>query len=223
MTGPFVSTQVIRASLKFAVAQKKIAVNPALNVVCPTFTEEDRDLPSEEEIKAIFAAMRGTRFYLPAVVSSLTTLRRGELFALCWSEIDFKEEGAKIRRTLSPSKKGLLWDTPKTKGSRRIVAMPSSLMPLLAEHKTQQEIQKAALGEFYNDNDLVFCREDGRPINPSTFSKAFGDFRKRMKLPHMRLHDFRHLSVDTLYETENDPKTIMMQAGHTTIGTSLRY
>lgn len=215
--------QVIRASLKFAVAQKKIATNPALNVDAPAFQELERDLPSEEELRTVFEAIRGTKYYLPAVVSAHSTMRRGEIFGLKWSEIDFQEEGAKILRTLYPSKKGLIWDTPKNKGSRRLVALPSSLMPLLAEHKLLQDIQKASVADFYEDNNLVFCREDGRPINPSTFSSGFCAFRKRHNLPYMRFHDFRHLSVDTLYETQVDQKTIMKQAGHSTVETSLRY
>jgi integrase len=78
-------------------------------------------------------------------------------------------------------------------------------------------------GDLHEDNDLVFCREDGRPINPDTFSSGLCALRKRLELPYMRLRDFRHLSADTLYETETDPKTILKQVGHTTVETSLRY
>jgi integrase len=47
-------------------------------------------------------------------------------------------------------------------------------------------------GESYEDSDLVFCKEDGSPIHPHTFSQAFERLVTRMDIPTIRLHDLRH-------------------------------
>lgn len=214
---------VIRSSLKCARKLGILTANPLRDAEGWSFTEDDRELPSETEVATILNAIRHTRYYLPAVLSMGSTPRRGEILAEKWHRIDWQKEGMHITETLYSSTEGLVWQRPKTKRSKRLLALPHSVIELLAEHKRAQDEQKVALGNLYNDNDLVFCRPDGQPINPSTFSSGWCSLIKRLKLPHMTFHDFRHYCIDTLYDLGTDESTIMNLAGHTIRTTTRGY
>lgn len=112
---------------------------------------------------------------------------------------------------------------PKNESSIRVVAFPHALSIVLQEQKKLQEANKLTLKEYYNENDLVCCQEDGSPINPDSFSKRFGEFLKRKNLPHIRFHDLRHLNVTGLIAAGVDMGTVQKQVGHTSIDTTLSY
>jgi integrase len=62
----------------------------------------------------------------------------------------------------------------------------------LRSHKRRQSEERLAFGPGYEDNDLVFRREDGAPLKPHLFSLAFETWATRAGLPKIRLHDLRH-------------------------------
>ena len=62
----------------------------------------------------------------------------------------------------------------------------------LLRHKARQAEERLLLGSAYKDNDLVFCWQDGRPIDPRYLNDFFEKILQRAGLPSVRLHDLRH-------------------------------
>jgi integrase len=107
------------------------------------------------------------------VALGLHSLRREEVLGLRWSDIDPDFSGLTVRQTLTcTSGGGVHIGPPKSKKSRRWVPLLPFAAEALRKQQATQAERRVALGEAWTDEDLVFDRRDGRPINPSTFSTA---------------------------------------------------
>ncbi len=102
-----------------------------------------------------------------------------------------------------------------------MIAIPPQCLTALKHHKAAQAREKLLLGQAYNDQDLVFCREDGEVIKPRTFYNHFKRMLEKGELPAIRLHDTRHtVATLTLGQGEN-PKTVQTMLGHSKVAVTL--
>jgi integrase len=111
--------------------------------------------------------------------------------------------------------------TPKTAKGRRNVALDPATVASLRAHRTRQAEERLALGPAYVDEDLVFCREDGTPIWPRTFSRAFRAAAGAAGLPRIRLHDLRHTHATLALESGVHPLVVSERLGHSKVSITL--
>jgi integrase len=140
----------------------------------------------------------------------MTGLRRGELLGLDWEAVDLDTGRLAITRTLISGKGGPRFSEPKTKRGRRSVALDPGTVEALREHRARQL-----------DERLDFCREDGTPIWPRTFSRSFDHHVRDAGLPKIRLHDLRHTHATLALEAGVHPKVVQERLGHATIAITL--
>lgn len=91
----------------------------------------------------------------------------------------------------------------------------------LREHQAAQREEAVALGSGWASLDLVFCQEDGSPLNPHRFTDAFDRHVKAAKLPRIRLHDLRHTWATLALQQGIHPKVVSEVLGHSTIAITL--
>ena len=90
-------------------------------------------------------------------------------------------------------------------------------MAALTAHRRGQEHERTLIGDGYSDLDLIFAREDGRPIHPDLFSQTFDRTVARLAVPRIRLHDLRHTHATLGLEAGVPPKVISERLGHATV------
>ncbi|MDS1271772.1 site-specific integrase [Lipingzhangella sp. LS1_29] len=117
---------------------------------------------------------------------------------------------------------GLVFRRPKGK-SRRTVPFPAELVPLLQEHRARQDAVRIAAGEQWQDHDLVFCREDGRPIDPRHDWEEWKGLLRRAGVRDARVHDGRHSTGALLIEQGVNMRTVQEILGHSDIRVTQRY
>jgi integrase len=91
----------------------------------------------------------------------------------------------------------------------------------LREHRKHQLEERLAWGPAYQDHGLVFAREDGTPILPRSFSRAFAAHVKAAELPTIRLHDLRHMHATLALEAGIHPKVVSERLGHASVAITL--
>jgi integrase len=214
---------VIREALQQAVKENLLARNPADATEPPTVkTKEMRPL-SEQEMEKFLESASDDRLFPAYVLAVATGLRRGELLGLCWDCVDLNAGTVTVRRQLLSLKGGpVLEETTKTKSGRRCVTIPDNVVKMLRSHKTQQDRQKNWFaGGAYEDNNLVFCKEDGTMLDPAEFTKRFQKRLYEAGLPRVRLHDLRHTHASLLLARGVHPKIVQERLGHSTITMTL--
>ncbi len=176
---------------------------------------------TEAETAQLFNLVECGRLNIPVMLAIATGMRRGEILALRWQDIDLEAGMATVIHSLEQTRGQLGFKSPKTGKGRRTVALPAIAVELLREHKTSQLYQRLALGPAYQDHDLVCPRPDGRPWPPDTFSTAFAALVRRSKFKHVRFHDLRHTHATQMLRQGVHPKVVSERLGHSAIGITL--
>jgi integrase len=84
-----------------------------------------------------------------------------------------------------------------------------------------QIAERAFMGPDYEDNDLVFCREDGRMLHPDNVYDAFRRHARAAELPPIRFHDLRHTCATLALAAGESPKVLSDRLGHGSVAFTL--
>ncbi|WP_371069106.1 tyrosine-type recombinase/integrase [Sediminibacillus sp. JSM 1682029] len=146
-----------------------------------------------------------------------TGMRKGEVAALQWSDIDFKNKTVSVNKTLDfqADSDDELFGDPKTFKSKRTISLSKNIISKLKDHLKWQNQNKQNLNDIYrHDLNLVFCREDGYIMPKSSLFNAFRRILKQAGIPSLPIHSLRHTHAVLLLEAENDMKFIQERLGH---------
>jgi integrase len=145
-------------------------------------------------------------------------LRRGELLGLHWSDIDLERGMLRVSRTYSRTADGNWGEgAPKTRSSRRTIALPISILEALRAYRVRQLELRLSLGGAYRDQGYVFTTLEGRPLHVNSLMLRFQRLTKEAKLPVIRFHDLRHTSASLSLAEGTHPKIVQERLGHSTI------
>jgi integrase len=189
--------------------------NAVLLVDSPKVPPTEAAVLQTDEIPRMFAALRSRAFYPLAVVALGTGMRRGELLALRWQDVNFDKATINVERSLEQTGKGLRFKSPKSaRGKRSISLAPAVVTELRTLWKAQQE-QRLALGLGKSPAEaLVFAECDGAPLKPDQLSGQFARAMESAGLPHVTLHTLRHTHASQLITAGIDILTVSRRMGH---------
>jgi integrase len=165
-------------------------------------------------------AVAGTPYALPASIALGTGMRRGEILALRWADLEADLSVAYVRRSVHPTRQGLTYELPKTKRSRRAVVLPGYLRVQLGAERDQRALRPAGSGAG-EALDLVVLDVHGQPMHPDSLSSGW---RRRLRLaglPPVRFHDLRHAHATLMLQKGIHPKIVSERLGHANIGITL--
>lgn len=148
-------------------------------------------------------------------------LRRGELSALAWKDIDFENKTMKIQRSLLETTRfGKILKEPKTETSKRVITIPDTLMNQLIEYKAWWDERKTLFGDVWKDAWLLFTNDNGQVSSPGTHLTWLRKLLKRADLPKVTLHSIRHTNITMQLIAGVDIKTVSVRAGHAKASTT---
>jgi len=175
-----------------------------------------------EQAHQLLTALRGHNMEALFVLALTTGMRRGEILALKWQDINFTQNMLQVRRifTRAPGQRYVEAE-PKTNKSRRSVLLPTITADLLKQHRVHQLEAKLQVGEFWEEHDLVFCTSLGTPLNPNKVLERFKTVLKKASLPDMRFHDLRHSAATMLLSVGVHPKVVQELLGHNQISMTM--
>ncbi len=216
--------RVLRRALQTAVRWRVLAVNPADNAEAPVATAREMTVLNEAESITLIQSLEHHRLHMPVLMALTTGMRRGEICALRWRNVDFKSKTITVTHSLEQVRRQLSFKEPKTPRSRRGIALPELLIDALRVHKKLQIENKLRLGPLWQDGDLVCAGADGQPLKPNTLSTLFASFIRRSDLKRVRFHDLRHTHATQLFLQGVHPKIVSERLGHASVAITLdRY
>jgi len=217
----YIHTTLHRA-LKCAVKLGMIARNPADVVDAPKVKRHEMQVMSESDIHTFLEAAKKTLYYALFYLALFTGMRRSELLALRWCDVDLMLCQVSVTRSLHHLRNGEdVIRAPKTATGRRLIALSPSAVSVLREHKERQELDRAMLGKPLKDDDLVFSGLEGKPLLPDTITHAWIKLVRRTGLEGIRLHDARHTHASLMLKQGIHPKVVQERLGHASIQITL--
>jgi len=213
---------VLHSALKQAIREKFVTSNAADAVNPPRVERHEINPPTQEDMTRLLETIKGHRLFALYLLDWASGVRRGELLALRWQDVDLEHGTLSINRNLVRTREhGLIFGEPKTDLSRRTIPLPEFALQGLREHRDRQDAEKESMGTAYQDQGLIFCTPNGRPIDPDNASHTFKRLVAQANLPEHTLHELRHAFASQLLALGVHPKVVQAMLGHSTINLTM--
>jgi integrase len=216
--------RVLHTALARAVEQQLLARNPAeaFRRRLPKVERAPMTTLTPEQSRQLLSAVRHSHIYWPVLLSISTGMRRGEVLALRWRDIDLDHGAVRVVQSLEQTRGGLRFKTPKS-GKTRPVALPAHTVAELRRLKVEQAQALLRLGVRQDATTLVCCRADSEPLQPQSLTHEFPRFLARLgpEFPKIGFHSLRHTHASQLLTAGVHPKVVQERLGHATIGITL--
>ena len=223
---------IINSALEMAFKLRMIPENPNQFTTIPKKEKYEAKVLTLSEVEKIVSEAKEAELYPIVVTTVYTGLRKGEVMALKWENIDFEGRRIFIKNSLCrvgneiPDEKGRYHVSyqimePKTRKSVRTVPMLDEVYFALQEQKRRQELDKERYGEVYMDQGLVFADTLGGFLPQRQFMDKYHQFLKDYGITDIRFHDLRHTFASLLVESDVSLKLVQELLGHSTIATSM--
>ena len=211
--------------------------NPCSRAEHPKAEEIDVRVLTEEEIPKLLDALSDAppQYSVITQLALLLGARRGEICALRWSDIDFEKGTLSIKRTVqSIPGIGLVFNAPKTRRGKRCLRIGADCVELLQEYRRYQKAERFRIGSAWVrkvtlengkvvDNDMLFTKWNGEPMNPDIISSWFPKFLEAHNLPDVNFHSLRHSNASILIAAHVPITTVSGRLGHAQTSTTLNY
>lgn len=209
---------VLRAIGDAAVRDNFLARNPVAAVKRPAVTRDvEATSMSPAQVSALLSAAEGSRYHPLLVLLASTGLRRGEALALCWSDVDLDEGLLRVRGTLARVDGRLTVTLPKTRRSKRTVALSGVVADALRQVKVRTAEERLRAGSAWRSTGFVFVTEAGQPVDPRNALRALSAAARKAGLPGVGLHTLRHTAASTMLSNGVPLTTVSRLLGHSSV------
>lgn len=212
--------RVLSLCLKRAVENGTLARNVAAIRKPPKVEAHEVEILSPAQVTAVLEALEGHYLHPIASLALATGMRRGELLALQWGDVNLDGTTLAVERSVEETKAGLRGKPPKTKRGRRNISLSPDAVAMLREHRKRQIEIRLALGQG-GQPVLVFSNIEGDMLSPNGISRAWRQTCKARKLPLVSFHALRHTHASTLIRAGVDVLTISRRLGHSSASMTL--
>jgi integrase len=209
---------VLRSALSQALKWGIIGRNVATLIDPPRIPRPLAHVIELDGARKLLEVARGKRFEAVFVLALTLGLRRGEILGLRWSDVDFEKSAVRVNQALQRVGGKLQVTEVKTQRSRRVVAIPESVVRALKTRRAQQAQDRLLAGPEWEDSDLAFTGPTGAPLEPITLHRDFKQLLQTAELStNTRFHDLRHTAASLLLAEGVHLRMIMELLGHSSI------
>lgn len=168
----------------------------------------------------LLEVLRPTRMFIPTLLAVMCGLRRGEVLALRWRNVDLEGRSIAIVESAEQTKEGVRYKEPKS-GRARTVSLSTTVLAELQAHRVRQAEEQLRLGLRPDGDSFVVAQVDGQPIQPRSLTHEWVRLLGKTSLPRIRFHDLRHTHASQMLAAGVHPKVASERLGHSNIGITL--
>jgi integrase len=212
--------RVLKQALGQAVKWEMLNRNPVDAVDPPKAVRAPMQTYDLDQTAELIEAMRPNRMLVPTLLAVLCGMRRGEVAALRWKNIDLDAGQLAILESAEQVGTKVRYKTPKS-GKGRTLALSASLVEELRAHRLRQAEELLKVGVRLSDNTFVVAQADGTPLQPDTLTQDWLRKLADTSLPRIRFHDLRHAHATHMLSSGVHPKVASERLGHSKIGITL--
>jgi integrase len=199
---------VLRAALEDAVEEGLMRRSPANKVPMPKYIvkqglQREQAYWSEAEVAQFVAVSDEHRWGAGFRLCVLYGLRRSELLALRWDDINTDEQTVRVDEGLIEVKGKMVWTEAKSARSRRTIPIDASTMRRVRQHQAAQ-LRARMAAESWEDSTLVFTTRTGAPVQPRHFDRVLERLVVRAGVPRLTSHGLRHTAATHMMQGTKD-------------------
>jgi integrase len=212
---------ILKAAMGQAVRWQMLARNPVDAVNPPKIKRSAMTVYDLAQTADLIEATRGTRMTITVMLAVLCGLRRGEIAALRWRNVNLDTGQLAVTESAEQTISGVRYKQPKS-GKGRAVALSARVVNQLRAHRVQQAQELLKLGISLTDDAFVVAQVDGRPLQPRSITHQWHLLLANNKaLPRIRFHDLRHAHATHMLASGVHPKIASERLGHSKVGITM--
>ena len=200
-----------RSALEKAVQDGLIRVNPAIGCKLPPKKAREMQVLTREELQRFLIQAKFEGYYEVFLLDLATGLRRGELMALQWDDLNFKTGVLNVNKQVYDVRGQLQISAPKTKNSIRKIVLPPAVVAVLREYKETVDSRWMFPSPVLED----------LPLNPGSVYDRLQLILEHANCKQVRFHDLRHTFATLALQNGMDVKTLSAMLGHVSAATTL--
>ena len=190
---------ILHRALEKAVLHGLLTRNPTTHATLPRYKQAEMQVLDEMQVNQFLVAAIGSPYEALYHLAVKTGMRKGELLGLKWSDLQWGSGRLYVRRQVQEvNGEGQIFQEPKTRSGRRTIQLGEGTLQVLRVHHERQQHQKAAVGQRWHENDLIFPSGIGTPLVPSNLRLDFNRVLNMAGVPKIRFHDLRHTAASLM-------------------------
>ncbi|NSZ19334.1 tyrosine-type recombinase/integrase [Agrobacterium vitis] len=212
--------RVLLTAFDQAVRWDLLKKNPVALTRPPKVEKKMMEAFNASQTAVMLDDLRKSRVFIAALLAALCGLRRGEIIALRWRDVDLATATIAVRQSAEQVGTEVRYKETKS-GKSRSVALSSTVLEELKRHRLAQAEEQLKLGTRPGTDSFVIAQIDGSPLKPVSLTHEWTRLLAKTSLPRIRFHDLRHSHATQLLAAGVHPKIASERLGHSTIGITL--
>jgi integrase len=212
---------ILKSAVGQAVRWQMLARNPVDAIDPPKIERAAMTTYDLAQTADLIDATRGTRMTMTVILAVLCGLRRGEIAALRWRNVNLDAAQLAVTESAEQTSAGVRYKKPKS-GKGRAVALSARVVNELRSHRVKQTQELLLLGIPLTDDAFVVAQADGSPLQPRTITHQWHQLLANNRaLPRIRFHDLRHAHATHMLSSGVHPKIASERLGHSKVGITM--
>ena len=200
---------VLRAALAEAVDEGLITRSPAARVGLPRVVakpviEKAAVVWDESQVDRFLEVAGSHRWAVAFRLGVLFGLRRSEVLALRWDDVDQAAKTLRIDESLVALNNGAAWGDAKNERSPRLIPMDDETLRALSKRRADQAAERLAAGPEWDDTDLIITTRHGGLVLPRSYDRSLALVVRDAGLPNLTSHGLRHTAATHMVGSAND-------------------
>ena len=216
--------QVLRTCLKCAMREELIMRNVATLVDKPKYKPDERVIWTAEQSALFLKSVRDHPQYIAFLMLLTYGMRRGEILALRFSDVDFDNKEIHFRQQITRLRGRIKVSRLKTASSHRTTPLDPIIRDAILEHANKRGVSITPFNHKYSlsMDDTIIRSKANTPIEPRNFIRTFHDLSEKAGLPRIAVHDTRHFAGTNFKDVGMPTKDAQRILGHAKEETTLR-
>ena len=210
----------LNAALKQAVVLRMIPYNPCEGTVLPKLQKPQTNVYNIAMIQQALATAEDLATYVIILLGASVGLRRGEMAALQWKDVDLDKNTISITQNRVHTTQGVIEKSPKTKAGKRTITIGNDVVNALRDAKAIYDDAVCSKPGFKNLGYVLF-KENGEPFHPDSLTQKWERFVAKHNLPPIRLHDLRHSNATAMIAAGINARVVQHRLGHANVSITL--
>jgi integrase len=213
---------ILHKSLNDAIRRGYVGYNAAQGAILPRSELKEMVFLDTDEVLQFLITVQESPYNALYTLAIKTGMRKGELLALKWSDLNWQSGTILVQRQVQRIKgQGLVFRPPKTRAGRRTIQLGEKTLETLRKQLARCKLLESVTGDNWKDLNLIFPSTVGTPLGGSNISRDFRKQLEKASVKNIRFHDLRHTAASLMLNNGVPVLVVSKILGHSKTSTTL--